>query len=89
MTDIVLMLLIAFTAGFFLGKFRGYRKGYVHASTEIPLLLRERSFLQGYCVLCRAGENMDANKCRSITENSDVPKLTPLSMHKYVRETGK
>lgn len=48
----VLLLLFCFLIGYCLGKRQGRETGLVEGKAVIPLLLRQQSCEQGYCVLC-------------------------------------
>lgn len=52
--DYLLFSLIAFLAGYFIGKRLGREEGREEGKALAPLLLREQSYEQGYCALCRA-----------------------------------
>jgi|GEM_PF-4443672 hypothetical protein len=52
--DYLLLALAAFLFGFFLGKRLGREEGREEGQALVRLLLREKSFAQGYCALCRA-----------------------------------
>lgn len=54
MLDYLLFALAAFLFGYFLGKRLGREEGRQEGKALARLILREKSFAQGYCVLCRA-----------------------------------
>ncbi|MDU4959693.1 MAG: hypothetical protein E6X17_03385 [Sporomusaceae bacterium] len=49
----VLLLLIAFIAGYFWGQYRGRKHGFETAQALLPLLWRQQSYEQGKCILCQ------------------------------------
>lgn len=52
MLVIVILLLCALLVGYVWGKHNGRAEGYEQGIVNLPLLLRERSCEQGYCILC-------------------------------------
>lgn len=53
MFELLLLVIIAFFAGYIIGKKRGRILGEREVSSSYPLLLRQQSFEKGYCLLCR------------------------------------
>lgn len=56
MLDIVILLLVALIAGYFLGKYFGRMQGLEEGKAAEILILREKSLERGYCVLCGKSE---------------------------------
>ena len=54
---IVILGLIAFLMGLFMGKQIGHTQGYERGLKESPLALREQSLIDGYCSLCHENIN--------------------------------
>ncbi|MPL60567.1 hypothetical protein SDC9_06128 [bioreactor metagenome] len=54
MLEFVIILLSAFLIGYFVGKCVGCRQGMVEGKSAAVLILRQKSFEQGYCSLCKA-----------------------------------
>lgn len=54
MLVIVILLLCTLLAGYLWGKHHGRVEGYAEGVLTLPLLLREQSFSQGYCSLCKS-----------------------------------
>lgn len=52
MLPIAIIIVSSLLLGYLWGKHDGQLKGYEQATVDFPLLLREQSFEQGYCVLC-------------------------------------
>ncbi len=52
--DYLLFALASFLFGYFLGKRLGREEGREEGKALAPLLLREQSYSQGYCALCRS-----------------------------------
>ena len=52
MLVIVILLICALLLGYIWGKSTGRVEGYTQGLATLPLLLRERSCEQGYCILC-------------------------------------
>ena len=52
MLIIVILLLFTLLLGYVWGKHDGQIAGYEKGVVNLPLLLREQSFTQGYCILC-------------------------------------
>jgi hypothetical protein len=55
--DTFIFMLVCFLFGYFLGKRLGYEHGLAEGKSIAPLLLRQHSFEQGYCVLCQDSES--------------------------------
>jgi hypothetical protein len=53
MIEYFLFALTAFLFGYFLGKRLGREEGREEGAALAPLILREQSYLQGRCVLCK------------------------------------
>lgn len=51
--DTLVFLLVCFLFGYCLGKRLGYECGLQEGKSIAPLLLRQQSYQEGYCVLCR------------------------------------
>lgn len=49
---IVILILSTLLLGYLWGKHNGQIEGFKRGSVLLPLLLREQSLEQGYCVLC-------------------------------------
>lgn len=52
MLVIVILLMCTLLLGYVWGKHNGRAEGYEQGIVDLPLLLRERSCEQGYCILC-------------------------------------
>jgi len=52
MLPLAILIVGSLLLGYLWGKHDGRLKGYEQATVDFPLLLREQSFQQGYCVLC-------------------------------------
>lgn len=52
--DYLLFAFAAFLFGYFLGKRLGREEGREEGRALARLILREESFVRGYCALCRA-----------------------------------
>ena len=48
----VILIVSTLLLGYLWGKHDGRAEGYQRGTVDIPLLLREQSLEQGYCVLC-------------------------------------
>ncbi len=57
-----LFALIAFLFGYFVGKRLGRQEGREEGEALAPLILREQSYIQGYCVLCKAVRSFSSEK---------------------------
>lgn len=55
-----ILLLIAFLLGFCYGKYSSRQYGYKAGLADAPLLLRQQSLEQGWCVICGKGKKMSA-----------------------------
>lgn len=49
---ILILMMSTLLLGYLWGKHDGRAEGYQQGSAELPLLLREQSLEQGYCMLC-------------------------------------
>jgi|GEM_PF-1634327 len=49
---IVILIVSTLLLGYLWGKHDGRAEGYRRGTVDLPLLLREQSLEQGYCVLC-------------------------------------
>lgn len=52
MLVIAILLISALLLGYIWGKHNGRVEGYEQGINNLPLLLREQSCEQGYCILC-------------------------------------
>lgn len=49
---IIILLMCTLLLGYCWGKHNGRVEGYEQGTVTLPVLLREQSFSQGYCMLC-------------------------------------
>ena len=49
---LIIILVSTLLLGYLWGKHDGQVNGYNRGTVDIPLLLREQSLEQGYCILC-------------------------------------
>lgn len=54
MVEISILVLASILMGYFIGKKIGQIKGFAEGKASMILILRQRSFEQGYCILCNA-----------------------------------
>jgi hypothetical protein len=52
MLAILILLICTLLLGYIWGKHDGRVEGYEQGIVNLPLLLREQSYGQGYCILC-------------------------------------
>lgn len=52
-----ILLISAFLMGYCYGKYSGKQYGYKAGMADSPLLLRQQSMEQGWCVICGKGKN--------------------------------
>ncbi|MBC8015680.1 MAG: hypothetical protein H7X79_08050 [Sporomusaceae bacterium] len=52
MLIMLIIAVITLLLGYLWGKHDGRAEGYQQGSAQLPLLLREQSLEQGYCILC-------------------------------------
>jgi hypothetical protein len=53
MLEVVVLVLIFFLLGYMFGKRIGQQNGFEVGRTSTALILRQQSYEQGYCVICR------------------------------------
>lgn len=53
MFELLVLVLLAFFAGYIIGKKNGRILGEQEFRTAYPLTLRQQSYEKGYCLLCR------------------------------------
>jgi len=68
--DVVVVVLIFFLLGYIFGKRIGREEGLEIGRTSLALTLRQQSYEQGYCVICR--ETLLDHK-REITSIESTP----------------
>lgn len=57
MLETIILLFSALLIGYLIGKYHGRIKGVEEGKSEAIIMLREKSFERGYCVLCCKAEN--------------------------------
>jgi len=63
----IIIALAAFLLGFICGKRNGKQIGYSVGLAEAPLLLRQKSWEKGSCLLCCNPAYRSTNDCKPIT----------------------
>lgn len=49
-----LLVIVLFTVGYLIGRWRGKKQGFKQGLTIAPLIFRHQSLKEGNCVLCEA-----------------------------------
>ncbi|MBP2635917.1 MAG: hypothetical protein H6Q72_1824 [Firmicutes bacterium] len=70
-TYLTIVILVAFLAGYVLGKHCGWHKGYNKAQAVVPLEMRQQSLEQGRCVICE-GLWTETRKCENYRRELDT-----------------
>ena len=52
MFDIIIIVMASFVFGYFIGRHYGQVAGQKEGENAAPLILRQRSYEKGYCLLC-------------------------------------
>ena len=52
MVDIIIIIIASFVCGYFTGRPFGQFAGRKEGESSAPLILRQRSYEKGYCLLC-------------------------------------
>lgn len=60
MFDIIIIVMASFVCGYFIGRHYGQVAGQKEGENAAPLILRQRSYEKGYCLLCNR-ETQDTN----------------------------
>ena len=55
MVEMVIMIIAGVLAGYWLGRKQGYNAGRTAGQNETPIIFRQQSYEQGYCILCHHG----------------------------------
>lgn len=58
MSTYIIVAIFCFVIGFLIGKRQGIKNGYRQGITEAPLILRQKSFETGQCILCSLEKNI-------------------------------
>lgn len=68
MVEMAIMIIAGFLAGYWLGRKQGYNAGRTAGQNESPIIFRQQSYEQGYCILCHHGREAPQT---SIEERED------------------
>lgn len=59
MLEITMLLIVVLIAGYFTGKRIGRIEGLAQGTADAVLIMRQKSFEQGYCILCNGSSAPD------------------------------
>ena len=62
MITYIIIAILGFVIGLFIGKQQGEKIGYRQGLAAAPLILRQKSYAEGYCILCNPGKNSNTLK---------------------------
>jgi hypothetical protein len=68
---LTIVILMAFLAGYVIGKRYGWEKGYNKAQAVVPLEMRQQSLEHGKCIICD-GLWAEARKCEIYRRELDT-----------------
>ena len=57
MTTYIMIAILSLTIGLLIGRQQGLKMGYRQGFAAAPLILRQKSYAEGYCILCNSGKN--------------------------------
>lgn len=59
----LILMVSTLLLGYLWGKYDGRAEGYQQGLADLPLLLREQSLEQGYCILCSEQVQKEPSSC--------------------------
>lgn len=77
MLIIAISIVSTLLLGYRWGKHDGRKEGYEQGVTDVPVLLREQSLEQGYCLLCNNPSSEDQQLIESVSSDY-IPSLLTL-----------
>lgn len=70
MLEVIILLIVSILISYFIGKHVGQLRGFAEGKTAMVLILRQKSFEQGRCILCNLRETVPVEESGIATDHS-------------------